>query len=105
LSDEAVAELTEQLKQSNIQYEKLNTEKIKLEQYQRWFTQQQQLERDVQQRQQHLTEQQQKFDALGSKRMQLKQLETFASIRPSVIQQQKLRRSCISYNHKFKAAN
>lgn len=89
LSDEAVAELTEQLKQSNIQYEKLNTEKIKLEQYQRWFTQQQQLERDVQQRQQHLTEQQQKFDALGSKRTQLKQLETFASIRPSVIQQQK----------------
>ncbi|ENU79804.1 hypothetical protein F975_02433 [Acinetobacter sp. ANC 3789] len=89
LSDEAVTELTEQLQHSNIQYEKLNAEKIKLEQYQRWFTQQQQLEQDVQHRQQHLTEQQQKFDALGSKRTQLKQLETFASIRPSVIQQQR----------------
>ncbi|MHA3064408.1 AAA family ATPase [Acinetobacter sp. ANC 4641] len=89
LSDEAVAELTEQLQQSNMQYEKLNAEKIKLEQHQHWFTQQQKLEHDVQQRQQHQTEQQQKFDALGSKRTQLKQLETFASIRPSVIQQQK----------------
>ncbi|WP_111893445.1 AAA family ATPase [Acinetobacter sp. MB5] len=89
LSDEAVAELNEQLQHSNLQYEKLSVEKALLEQHQRWFTQQQKLENDVQQRQQHQLEQQQKVEQLGTEREQLKRLETFSSIRPSVIQQQK----------------
>lgn len=90
LSDDAVAELNEQLQHHNEKLKILDTEKTLLEQYQRWFTQQQKLENDVQQRQRHQLEQQQKFDQLNTEREQLKQLETFASIRPSVIQQQKM---------------
>ena len=89
LSDDAVAELNEQLQQRNEKLRTLDTEKTLLEQYQRWFTQQQKLENDVQQRQQHQLEQQQKVEQLSTEREQLKQLETFASIRSSVIQQQK----------------
>ena len=90
LSDEAVTELTEQLQHSNAQYQKLSAEQKVLEQQQQWFQQQQKLETDLQQCQQQLDAQQQLFERLTPERTQLQQLETFASIRPSVIQQHKV---------------
>ncbi len=87
LSDEAVAALTQQLQQSNAQYEKLSAEQKIFEKQQQWFEQQHRLEAEVQQHTQQLHLQQQQFEQLTPERTQLKQLETFTAIRSSIIQQ------------------
>lgn len=90
LSDEAIAELNQQFINIDAEYKKLETEKKLLEQQQQWFEHKQKLDTDIQLRQQQLLVQQQQFEQLAPQRIQLKQLEAFASIRPSVIQQHKV---------------
>ena len=90
LSDEAIAELNQQFTIANIEYKNLETEKKILEQQQQWFEHKQKLDTNIQLRQQQLLVQQQQFEQLAPQRIQLKQLEAFASIRPSVIQQHKV---------------
>lgn len=90
LSDEAIAELNQQFINIDAEYKKLETEKKLLEQQQQWFEHKQKLDTDIHLRQQQLLVQQQQFEQLAPQRIQLKQLEDFASIRPSVIQQHKV---------------
>jgi len=89
LSEEDLATVSDQFNTICAEYKKLEQEKSALEKNQRWFEQKQKLENDVQQRQRQHVEQQQKFDLLNTERGRLKQLEVFASIRPSMIQQEK----------------
>ncbi len=89
LSEEDLATVSDQFNTICAEYKKLEQEKSALEKNQRWFEQKQKLENDVQQRQRQHVEQQQKFDLLNTERGRLKQLEVFASICPSMIQQEK----------------
>ncbi|MFZ0022452.1 AAA family ATPase [Acinetobacter sp.] len=90
LSEEDLATISDQFNTICTEYKKLEQEKSALEKNQRWFEQKQKLENDVQQRQQQLEIQQQQVDALTPQKAQLQQLESFASIRPSIIQQKNI---------------
>ena len=90
LSDEAIAELKQQFINIERTYKQLETEKKSLEQQQHWFEHKQKLDTAIDLRQQQLLLQQQEFEQLAPQRITLKQLEVFASIRPSVIQQHKI---------------
>jgi exonuclease SbcC len=90
LSEEQVSDHQAQLAAAQQQLTQLETEKHKLNQQQQWFERKLQLEKDIQARQQQLAAQQLQYQQLASEREQLKQLEVFASIRPSVIQQNKV---------------
>lgn len=90
LTEEDLATITNQFNHYSKAYLKLETDKQKLSHQKQWFDQKQKIETDIQTREQHLNLQQQKVDALAPQKEQLKQLETFASIRPNVIQQKEL---------------
>jgi len=89
LSDEDVTRYSEELKQSNVQLQLLETEKQQLNKQHQWFEQQHKFELELQSRQAYLTEQQLQFDQRADQRQQLVQLEVFSSIRPSLLQQKK----------------
>lgn len=91
LSDEDFETLKTQFETVKTEYQKLDTEKSNLKKQQQWYEQKQKYETDVQTRQQQRYIQQQQLDALAPEKLQLQQLERFASIRPSVIQQKNIK--------------
>ncbi|MCU4413641.1 AAA family ATPase [Acinetobacter sp. WU_MDCI_Axc73] len=90
LSDEAWAELRTQFDSTKQQQQKLETEKVKLEQVRQWFEHRQKLEHDVTLKQQHYDQQVKVNQDLEIDRQRLKRLSIFSEIRPYVFQQQQL---------------
>jgi DNA repair protein SbcC/Rad50 len=90
LSDEDFSTFNTQFETVNTEYQALEAEKLKLQKQQQWFEHTQKLETDVEARQQQLHIQQQQLDALAPQKVQLQQLEQFASIRLSVLQQKNI---------------
>ena len=90
LSDEDIALHTAQFQSHADTYQKLDSEKQQLLKQQQWFQHKDKLIADIQQREQYLAVQQEQLDALQPQKLQLQQLEKFASIRPSIIQQKNL---------------
>ncbi|MDY6484877.1 AAA family ATPase [Acinetobacter faecalis] len=90
LADEDLTATTNQFNTVSTEYKKLELEKSALEKNQQWYEQKQKYENDVQTRQQQLEIQKQQLDALAPQKLQLQQLEHFASIRPNVIQQKNI---------------
>jgi DNA repair protein SbcC/Rad50 len=104
LSEEDLSSITNQFNDYSATYQKLEAEKQKLSHQKQWFDQKQKFEADIQTREQHLNLQQQKVDALAPQKAQLKELETFASIRPDVIQQRSLENELLQLQPKFSQA-
>lgn len=90
LSDEECAELRTQFDSAKQQQQKLETEKVKLEQVQQWFERRQKLEHDVTLKQQHYDQHIKVNQDLEADHQRLKQLSMFSEIRPHVFQQQQL---------------
>ncbi|AXQ23207.1 ATP-dependent dsDNA exonuclease [Acinetobacter wuhouensis] len=90
LSDEQVAELSNQFQMVNTEYQKLDAEKSQLEKLRLWFERKQKFDQEIILKQQtvdtHLQEQQN----LAPERERLTRLEIFSEIRPHVFQQQQL---------------
>ncbi|WP_298145692.1 AAA family ATPase [uncultured Acinetobacter sp.] len=86
LSDEDFNEINATFESINTEYKKLETEKFNLQKQHQWFEQKQKYEDNAQTLQQQLRIQQQQIDALAPEKLQLQQLERFASVRPYVIQ-------------------
>ncbi len=90
LSDEQVAELSNQFQMVNAEYQKLDAEKSQLEKQRLWFERKQKFDQEIILKQQtvdtHLQEQQN----LAPERERLTRLEIFSEIRPYVFQQQQL---------------
>lgn len=93
LSVEEFSELKVKLDLSQQQHKKLDTEKSKLEQVNRWFERQQKLENDIMLKQQQYNEHVKIHDGLDTNRQLLNRLDTFSEIRPYVFQQQQLFKS------------
>ena len=90
LSDEAIAELNQQFTIANIEYKKLETEKIDLSKQQLWFEEHQKLENQISDKQKNYDHQFFIQQQLASERQKLSRLEVFSSIRPTVFQQAQL---------------
>ncbi|MBP6190370.1 MAG: AAA family ATPase [Acinetobacter sp.] len=90
LSDDAVAELSEQLQQSNQQHQTLSAEKATFDKQLQWFEQQQKLQSEIVLKQQQHDMQRIAHEKLAADRQRLAQLETFADIRPVVFQLQQI---------------
>lgn len=87
LSDEEIAAFTEQYKQAQENYQKLEQQKNVLDKQQQWFERKAKLELEVQAKQQQFQTQQNHHQQLAGEREQLKRLEVFSEIRPQVFQQ------------------
>ena len=90
LSDEAIAELNQQFTIANIEYKKLETEKIDLSKQQLWFEEHQKLENQISDKQKNYDHQFFIQQQLAPERQKLSRLEVFSSIRPTVFQQAQL---------------
>ena len=88
LSDEDFTTINSQFKNFNVELQRLEDEKLKLQKQQQWFEQKHKYETEAQTHQQQLKLQQQQLDALAPEKAQLHQLERFSPIRPYVIQHQ-----------------
>lgn len=86
LSDDNFTNTNAQFENLNTEHQKLEAEKLDLQKQQQWFEQKQKYETNAQAHQQQLTIQQEQLDKLAPEKVQLLQLERFASIRPYVIQ-------------------
>ena len=90
LSEAEWAELRVQFDITQQQQQKLEIEKLKLEQVQQWFERQQNFENEIVLKQQSYDEQIKIHQGLEADRQLLSQLNVFSEIRPHVFQQQQL---------------
>lgn len=88
LSDEDLAELSDQFQHIESSYQKLEAEKTQLEKQWLWFERKQKLEYEIIQKQQFVDVQLKVQHDLMPERKQLNRLEEFSEIRPIVVQQQ-----------------
>ncbi|MFC2994484.1 AAA family ATPase [Acinetobacter sichuanensis] len=90
LSDDEVAELTNQYQYVEAEYKKIEAEKAQLSSQQQWFERKQKLESEILAKQQLVDTQLKAQQDLAPERKRLHRLEIFSSIRPTVFQQQQL---------------
>ncbi|MBK0064965.1 MULTISPECIES: AAA family ATPase [unclassified Acinetobacter] len=90
LSDDELTELRAQFETTQQQHQRLENEKIRLQQLQQWFERKQKLDYDILLKQQQYDEQVKNHQALEADQCLLNQLDTFSEIRPHVFQQQQL---------------
>lgn len=90
LSDDEVAELSNQYQQIEAEYKKFEAKKTQLTAQQQWFERKQKLESEILVKQQWLDTQLKAQQDLAPERERLHRLEIFSSIRPTVFQQQQL---------------
>ncbi|WP_174493236.1 AAA family ATPase [Acinetobacter sp. Marseille-Q1623] len=90
LSDDEVAELSNQYQQVEAEYKKFESEKTQLTTQQQWFERKQQLESEILVKQQWVDTQLKAQQDLAPERERLHRLEIFSEIRSTVFQQQQL---------------
>ncbi|MDQ9020890.1 AAA family ATPase [Acinetobacter sichuanensis] len=88
LSDDEVAELSNQYQQVEAEYKKFESEKTRLTAQQQWFERKQKLESEILLKQQFVDTQLKAQQDLAPERERLHRLEIFSSVRPTVFQQQ-----------------
>lgn len=89
LSDDEVAELSNQYQQVEAEYKRFETKKSQLTAQQQWFERKQQLESEILLKQQFIDTQLKAQQDLAPEHERLHRLEIFSEIRSSVLQQQR----------------
>lgn len=89
LSDDKVAELSNQYQQVEAEYKRFETKKSQLTAQQQWFERKQQLESEILLKQQFVDTQLKAQQDLAPEHERLHRLEIFSEIRSSVLQQQR----------------